>query len=340
MFMGNVRRYFRYDVEIPLFFETADEQEIDQRQTYEHLMTAKEAAYLQKLNRDIQILFGEAFPGASETLHIFQMLDHRIDFMAWLLKLLIRSEDPRKQPEYRFRVRSDMNTQLPKARKKTKIMPLIEGIYVQLDDHLHELIEVVQNSIAGKLFLYPRKMRPIFQAKDYVKNLQELADNGFAPAQVLSLLIEKLNAYEQLLIELKQAYLAKINNETWQVQRVNLSAGGFSFNTPNKFAFFAKMNVFMKLGDDILVCRGRVVLNKFLPSLSVYKVGVEFESISKQHARLITLYVQHQELRDAIAEAPTITLPSDKALLDTTEIHQDKNDDEDNDSEIFELEEI
>lgn len=44
--MGNVRRYFRYDVEIPIFFETADEQESYQQQTYEHLMTAKEAAYL------------------------------------------------------------------------------------------------------------------------------------------------------------------------------------------------------------------------------------------------------------------------------------------------------
>lgn len=339
--MGNVRRYFRYDVEIPLFFETAEEQANYQQQTFEHLMTTKEAAYLQKLNRDIQLLFGEAFSGASETLQIFQMLNHRIDFMAWLLNALIRSEDPRQQPEYQFRVRSDKNTRLPDTRKKTKIMPLIEGIYVQLDDHLHELIEVVQNSIDGKIFLYPRKIRPLFRASDYVKNLQNLANDGFAPAKVLNLLIEKLNAYEQLLIELKRAYSAKTNNESWQVQKVNLSAGGFSFNTANKFAFFAKMNVYMRLADDILVCRGRVVLNKLLPSLSVYKVGVEFESLSKQHARLITLYVQHQELQDAMAAHPTIAPPSEKTVIGTQQSRQDaKPDKDDEEDEVFEIEEI
>lgn len=336
--MGNVRRFFRYDVEIPLFFETADEQESDQKQTYEHLMTAKEEAYLQKLNRDIQLLFGEAFSGGSETLQIFQMLNHRIDFMAWLLRGLIRAEDPRKQPEYQFRVRSDINTHLPKARKKTKIMPLIEGVYVQLNDHVHELVEVVQNSIDGKIFLYPQKIRPLFQAKDYVKNLQQLSDEGFAPAQALSLLIEKLNAYERLFIELKRAFLVKMDNENWQVQKVNLSAGGFSFNTATKFAFLAKMNVFMKLDNDILVCRGRVVLNKYLPSLSVYKVGVEFEALSKQNARQLTLYVQHQELRDAMAEKQTVALLNEKVLPDTTKNQQGKNNEEEN--EIFELEEI
>lgn len=300
--MSNVRRYFRFDVEIPLLFETADQQESYQKQTYEHLITPKKAVYLQKLNRDIQILLGEAFSTESETLHIFQMLNHRMDFMAWLLQDLMRAEDPRKHAEFQFRIRSDQNTQLPKSRKKTKIMPLIEGVYVQLDGHLHELLEVVRNSIDGKIFLYPRKIRPLFQAKDYVKNLQALSDQGFAPAQVLNLLIEKLNAYEQLLTELKQAYADKTDNTHWAVQKINLSAGGFSFNTPRKFEFFAKMNVFMKLDQDILVCRGRVVLNKFLPSLFMYKVGVEFESLSKPHARLITLFVQHQELRDAMSE--------------------------------------
>jgi len=331
--MGNVRRYFRYDVEIPIFFETADEQESYQQQTYEHLMTAKEAAYLKKLNRDIQLLLGEAFSGGSETLQIFQMLNHRIDFMAWILSALMRAEDPRKQPEYQFRVRSDKNTRLPETRKKTKIMPLIEGMVVQINEHLHELIEVVQNSIEGKIFLYPRKIRPLFKAKDYVKNLQELADNGFAPAQVLNLLIEKLNAYERLLIELKRAYLAKTNNETWAVQKVNLSAGGFSFNTPSKFAFFAKMNVFMKLGEDILVCRGRVVLNKFLPSISLYKVGVEFESLSKAHERQITLYVQHQELRDAMR---SLEEPQTDNEMDET-VSREVGDETD---EPFEIEEI
>ncbi|QBZ83895.1 hypothetical protein GHNINEIG_01963 [Hydrogenovibrio crunogenus] len=303
--MANVRRFFRYDVEVPLYFETVDDKGYVLKVNRKKLISEQEEAHLEHLNLTIKELLAEAFSAESDALHIFYMLNHRINYMAWLLDDLIDQVDPRLRSDYKFRLREDHKHKLPDVRNESKVGPLIEGFFLQLTDHIHELIESVENSIDGKIFLFPRKIKPNFNERDYVKNLKELSDKGIAPAKALILLIERLNLYETILGRLKEAYHSISDPETWAVQKINLSAGGFSFLTNQKFENFAHMNVFMQLDDHILVCRGKIVLNKKLKSAEFsYRVAVEFEFLSNEHAQKITLFEQHCELQDAMKMVP------------------------------------
>ncbi|MDG4812652.1 hypothetical protein P8629_06490 [Hydrogenovibrio sp. 3SP14C1] len=299
--MANVRRFFRYDVEVPLYFETVDEQGYLLKVNRKKLISEQEEAHLEYLNLEIKALLSEAFSAESDALRIFTMLNHRINYMAWLLDDLIDQVDPRLRSDYKFRLREDHKLKLPDVRNESKVGPLIEGFFLQLSEHIHELIESVENSIEGKIFLFPRKIKPNFNEQDYVKNLKELSDKGIAPAKVLVLLVERLNLYETILGRLKEAYHSISDPETWAVQKINLSAGGFSFFTNETFDNFAHMNIFMQLDEHILVCRGKIVLNKKLKNATfLYRVAVEFVFLSNEHAQKITLFEQRRELQDAM----------------------------------------
>lgn len=302
--MANVRRFFRYDVEIPLYFETVDVQGRHLRVNRDKLIKRQEAFHLEELDHDIRELLSEAFSPTSDALRIFHMLNHRIDYMAWLLDDIIEGHDPRLRHDYKFRLREDRKITPPEVSNVSKVGPLIEGFYLQVSDHLHELIESVQNSIDGKIFLFPRKIKPNFDETDYVSNLGELSERGILPAKALELLIQKLNFYETVFARLKEAYHSISDPGSWPVMPVNISAGGFSFNTNETFEKFAHMNIFMQLDDNILVCRGKIVLNKALKNSEfAYKIGVEFEFLSREHAEIITLFEQHRELQDAMSLA-------------------------------------
>ncbi len=59
--MANVRRFFRYDVEIPLYFETVDVQGRHLRVNRDKLIKRQEAFHLEELDHDIRELLSEAF---------------------------------------------------------------------------------------------------------------------------------------------------------------------------------------------------------------------------------------------------------------------------------------
>lgn len=303
--MANVRRFFRYDVEIPLYFETVDVHGHHVHAGRRDLFHLEEETRLEELNQQINNLLEEVFSADSDAMHIFYMLNHRIQYMAWLLDDLIEGQDPRLRNDYKFRQREDRKHQPPLVKRDSKVGPLIQGFYLQIDDHLSELIETVQNSIDGKIFLFPRKVKPFFEADDYVTNLPQLASKGVLPAQTLVLLIEKLNVYETVFARLKQAFHQISDPDSWETQKVNLCAGGFAFLTNQKFDNFAHMNVFMQLDEDILVCRGKIVLNKSLARGDyLFRVAVEFEFLSSEHAEKITLFIQHKEIHAAMSVLP------------------------------------
>lgn len=307
--MANVRRFFRYDVEIPLYFETVDLHGHHVHAGRRDLFHLEEETRLEELNAQIGTLLEEVFTADTDAMHIFYMLNHRIQYMAWLLDDLVEGLDPRLRNDYKFRMREDKKHKPPMTRRDSKVGPLIQGFYLQIEDHIAELIETVQNSIEGKIFLFPRKVKPMFESDDYVTNLSQLAEKGVLPARTLVLLIEKLNIYETVFARLKKVFHQISDPDSWDVQRVNLSAGGFGFLTNQKFKDFAYMNVFMQLDDDILVCRAKIVLNKKMARGDfLFRVAVEFEFLTSEHAEKITLFTQHKELKAAMQVLPKSVL--------------------------------
>lgn len=237
---------------------------------------------------------------------MFNMLNHRMDFIFWLLDFLMEAQDPRQAHDYKFRLREDLKQVHPTVKAGSTIGLLISGFYARLEEYLLELNDTVDQSVDGKIFLFKQNLPLLFNDLDYVKNLKELAEKGVIQAQVLRLLIEKLNLIETIYTRLKLAYQGISDPATWPLENINLSASGFSVLTNQVYPGFSHMNIFLGLGDEVIVCRGKVVLNKPLKDNSAfkYRVAVEFDFLSSEYMDFITQFVQLKELNEAMQAFP------------------------------------
>ncbi len=305
--MPSPRRHFRYDVQIAMHLEPVDRYGkylgADRRQ----LISEKEEAHLKKLNGQLDELLSKVFNASSNALYVFYVLNHRINFMWWMTDLLMESNDPRQQNDYKFRSKEDLKFSPPSSKKGSSIAPLIQGLYRAADLYITELQTVIQKSVAGKIFLYPWASQGLFNAAHYVKNLDDLADSGVLPAKVLKLMIEKLNLQAMVLERLKGVYRKVSRAETWPTYQVNLSCGGFSFLTNDCYPVFGNMDIFMEIDADVMVCRGKIISQISMNNRPFkYRIGVEFDLLTGEQVHAITLFLQHKEIKDAMA---TVALP-------------------------------
>ncbi|WP_024850416.1 PilZ domain-containing protein [Hydrogenovibrio kuenenii] len=302
--MANSRRFFRYDVDIPIYFEKVEEFDILNPVSRSQLMSEAEENHLSNLDDQINSYLEKIFGVESNVLQIFHVLNHRIDFMAWLLDKLISNKDPSSQSEYKFRIRENKKLHFPVIKETSKVKTLIEGMNVCINVHIAELLESVQNNIEGKIFLFPRKVQPLFDPKLFVTNLDTLSEQGVAAAKVFLIIIEKLHLLETVFIRLKESREIISDPDNWPVRHVNLSAGGFRAKTDDEFPRFSVLDVFMHLKHDILICRGKLVacrpvkrVNEDEPKNDLL---VEFDFLSLENAQKITYFIQYTELQHAM----------------------------------------
>lgn len=312
--MGNLRRHFRYQATVAMHLEPVDQYGQYLGADRRRLISAQEEFRLGELNESLNTLLNKVFDANSDALYVFYVLNHRMDFMWWLLESLMQSQDPRLQHDYQFRTKEDRKFTPPKAKESSLIAPLILGLYTHIDEHIKELQAVVKNSLHGKIFLYPDPASALFDATKYVTNLQTLAQSGVLPAKVLVLMIEKINLQATVLERLKTVFHTVSRSDEWISYQLSLSAGGLSFISDAQhpaLALFSKVHVFMAIESQIMVCSGKVVSLKKAPdaavlcdlngSLNGYKVGIEFEFLTQAQQHTIELFLQRKELRDAMS---------------------------------------
>jgi hypothetical protein len=271
------------------------------------LISEKEEVHLKALNIQLDEWLDKVFNASSSALYIFYVLNRRISFMWWLTDLLMESNDPRQQHDYKFRCKEDAKFSAPSSKKDSSIAPLILGLYQAIDLYIDELQSVIKTSVKGKIFLYPRLSQGVFKADVYVKNLEALAVSGVLPAKVLKLMIEKLNLQATVLERLKAVYRKISRADEWQTFPVNLSSGGFSFLTNERYPIFGHMDIFMEIDGLIMVCRGKIVSQTIIHHGDFKKrIGIEFDLLTGEQVHIITLFLQHKEIKDAIS---TVALP-------------------------------
>jgi len=306
--MSNARRYFRYDVILPMHLEPVDRYGKHLGAERRQLISVKEEAKLKEFNAQLNGWLEKVFDASSNALYVFYVLNHRIDFMWWLLDLLMESNDPRLENDYKFRSKDDAKFTPPSSKKSSSIAPLILGLYGQIDEYIAELQGVVKNSIDGKIFIYSKPSLELFDDKTYVANLNALADKGVLPAKVLRLMVDKLNLQAKVLERLKDAYREISRSYEWIPYRVNLSAGGFSFLSADSYEIFSSMDIFMDIDGEVLVCRGKIIFQKESDDdIYPYRIGVEFDLLTIEQEQMLTLFLQRKELRDALQ---SVALPS------------------------------
>ncbi|QCU90853.1 PilZ domain-containing protein [Thiomicrorhabdus sediminis] len=303
--MTNVRRYFRYDVILPMHLEMVDRYGKHVSTSRRQLISEQEEEQLHFLNAQIKAKLDKLYSSNSNAFYIFYSLNQRMSFMWWLIDQLVDTTDPREQRDYRFRLKEDAKFDRPKTGNTSKIGPLIAGLYDQIEDYIRELVSVVDNSVDGKIFKYTAPSKVAFDEKKYVSNLDKLAQQGVIAAKVLRLLVDTLNLQTNVYERLKQAYKGISQPENWMNYRVNLSAGGFSFLSVDPYERFSSMDVFMEINDEVLVCRGKIVSQTASnDQLFPYRIGVEFDLLTTEQEQSITLFEQHKELQDAMVSVP------------------------------------
>lgn len=304
---NNARRYFRYDVILPMHLEPVDRYGKHLSAERRQLISLAEEEGLKELNAQLSGWLEKVFDASSSALYVFYVLNHRLDFMWWLIEHLMESNDPRLADDYKFRTREDNKFNPPSSKKSSSVGPLILSLYEQIDQYIEELQTVVTRSIDGKIFIYSKASLETFDDKKYVKNLDELAQSGVLPAKVLRLMLDKLNLQAKVLERLKEAYREISHSHEWINYRVNLSAGGFSFLSTSPYKLFSIMDVFMDIDGETLICRGKIIFQKETnEQIHPYRVGVEFDLLTAEQEEKITLFEQRKELRDAIV---SVALP-------------------------------
>ena len=305
--MENARRFFRYDVEIPIYLQTLGDFDHTLKKLRGTVLDPEEEIRLEVLDKEITSAIDALFIKNAQTANVFYTLNKRLNFIHWILDRFMDLEDPTEDGQFSYRLREDHRLVVPKAGRSEKLRPLIENFFFQTEDVVEELVRVAETSIEGKLFLFQPTQRLHFDVNDYVHNLEELAQKGVLPASVLILLVEKFNLLVDVLNRLKVHYRTITDSHSWPEKRVNLGAGGCSFFTEVFYEKFSRFHVFMKLDDEIIVCEGRMVMVREVNvEEGKFLVGLEFEFISIETQRMITLFIQLRDLRATMAVYPEV----------------------------------
>ena len=297
--MSNVRRFLRYSVSIPIFIREAGVSENKLKKLRNKIISLEDVDELKEIDEKLGGILRNELNLNLETDKIIYAIDFQINFIGYLVDLLIDGKDPSLQKDFKYRVREFKKQKIKNTLLGSKIGALVEGIEVQVRNHILELLETVEMSVEGKIFLYPNQKKERFKTSKFVRNLSELVDNGVTLAVVFELLIRKLRIWESIFFKLKEKNKAISDSTKWKFHDVNLSAGGLKITNSLCFRQFAFLDIFMQLGDEVLVCRGKVSSAMKKERGECLQV-IEFDFLSIEKAEIITHFLQRQELKDAM----------------------------------------
>ncbi len=293
--------FFRNEILLSMHLEPVDRLGKHQGAGRRQIISEAEELQLNEFNRQLDGWLDKVLDASSNAQYIFYVLNHRLNFMWWLIDHLIESEDPREATDFKFRCREDEKFSEPKSKKESTIGPLVIGLYQAIEEYLHELLGVVDNSLEGKVFIYSRVDNGFFDDKDYVKNLDELAQSGILPAKVLRLLIDKLNLLGEVLKRLKSAFKKLSSPESWPVYSVQLQSGGFSFDSEEDYDLFSHQDIFLDFNGDTVVCRGKVTqMTESDDENNPFRISIQFDLLTSEQQQTMILFEQRKELKDAM----------------------------------------
>jgi len=304
--MLNSRQFFQYDVVLPMHMEPVDRYGQQLSSERRQLIAREEESRLQDINESLRDYLQQVFERSPAASRVFTMLNTRLNFMWWMLDFIMESKEVDLQGDYALRLKKDAEFRRPVSKKESNIAPLILGLYDAIEGYIQELTGVLQHGIHKGFFVYQGLSQKRFDDKAYVKNLEQLAKSGVLPARILQWMVEKINIQATVLERLKEAYRKTSSPEEWKHYQVNLNSTGCRFMTNDEYALFTKMDIYMDIQGEVIICRGNVVLQEQVQDeLLDWRVGIEFDLLTREQAQSITLFLQYNELKGAMKQVPT-----------------------------------
>jgi len=296
--MKNVRRFFRYDLDMAFCVMSSEDFQI--------LDTQRQAAFdthffaqLQHHETKVEELLLALHETSPHSYALFFALNHRLQFWSWMCKHFMLGENPMLLGDFAARLKADREAKRPTFSKESQVAPLILGLYERIDQSIKELLKVIRISSRSRLFLFSPTPRAEFDDKAFLSNLQQMADKAILPAQILCALITQLNFQNQGLNQLKVIYQPYADFQAWPLRKINLSAGGLSYFAEKALAKFTPVDCFLLMDETPLWVVGKT-LNRGRVLEHRSEVVVNFELASEHQQSKIHRFIQQKEIADAM----------------------------------------
>lgn len=298
----NKRQFFRMNVELPLYIQPLDSSRVLSADSKHLFLSRQQQNAFKQYQAELFNLFQDEQHLNNGAVELFSEINQRLDFLVWLLDLLMQGQNPRQQADFYLRLDQDRLVTLPEGNGQSSVFPLIHALFYHVDELISSLIETIEHSIEGKVFLYTRADYEPFSGSRYLHNLDALADKGNWLAQVLQNLIFKLNIYEQAYLKLKAYFKDLSYPERWPMKAVNLSTGGIGLEVEKPYQLEDKLCVLLLIDNQVLYAQAKVVAVQPIGSdqhrhpTPRHRVSMAFLSISTDSQAIITQFVSAQEL--------------------------------------------
>lgn len=291
------RSFFRFDVNLPYFIERLDNKGRCFQVENHQLITAPELKLIALETQQLNNLFSDSKHIQNGGVKIFEGLNHKLDFMVWLLDLILEGVDQSKLSQLDDKKEQNYQIVLPEAKESSKVFPLLNAYFIRVDEYISELIGVIEHSVRGKIFMYHQPPLKPLKLENYIKGLPELAKKGNWLAQVITLLVSKLNHYEKIIMKLKRVYENLSDYEKWPIEKVNLGEGGFAIFTSKTYVNAEKICALFRMDDEFVFAKAHCVYqsNKSNVKESI-RTAFEFDEIHSEDRAHIVRFLMAQEL--------------------------------------------
>ena len=169
------RAFFRFDVSLPVYFEpmTGDKTCLQVRKNQLIEEHAAEQMVLQ--STQLQHLFEDATHIENGGVQVFTEFDQKLKFMAWLLESIADGHNPKEDKEFKQRMLDQAQYKPPEGKGGSKVIPLLQALYLRIDNSISELLSVFDKSVSGKVFMFQKPVTELFRSQKYISNLVVLA---------------------------------------------------------------------------------------------------------------------------------------------------------------------
>ena len=298
--MGQEKReFFRFDVSIPIYIEPMSDDGACLIASPECLTGSDCKQQYQQLNELLKTLFKDEKYIQNGGVKLFDELNQKLEFMIWLIELIGKGQDPREEDDFEEYFHQQKQINIPQGGHASDFIALLQAFYIRVDEITAELLDVVDRSVQGKVFMFHQASLDSFDYEHYFKKLPVLAQNGQWLAVVAEILCRKLNCFEDLLRLIKEAGCNLSNSDSWPIESVNLAAGGFALFLESDFVVGDRVCALFLLDDQFVLGQGKCV--HVQPSSStedLARFSFNFESIGAEDKAHIVRFLTSKELED------------------------------------------
>ena len=291
------RSFFRFDVTFPYYLEEMNGDGVCFHINRATFALPKEEKQILAFKTRLDIFFQDQHHIQNGGVEIFRGLNRKVEFMAWLLDSILLGNSVLSSDEYHDRMKENKQFSIPESKGSSKVLPLLQAFSVRVDHYIDELVGVMEHSLRNKVFFYHKKPLELFNTRNHLKGLEELAQKRNWLAMVITSLVSLLNVYEARLIRVKEAYQPISDVDNWDEGRVNLGAGGFAIYSETLFELNQKVCALFKMDDEFVFGQASCVhFSEKADFNDLHRASFKFDEISQEDSAHIVRFLMAKEL--------------------------------------------